>query len=98
MSNIRLDIGGEKGNAWYIMSTAYRLCEMEGRDRDETKEIVNRMRGDIMGALGGKWSYNELLRVFLDEFPYVELYADRKIESIEDDLYTVYENPEIREL
>ena len=93
MSKIRLDIGGEKGNALYIMATVRKLCV---GDQDPS-EICSRMRGEAITTLGGDWSYEELLRVYLREFPFVELYATHDI-GIDKDLYTLDEHPEIHEL
>lgn len=96
MSKIRLDIGGEKGNALYIMATVRRLCV---GDQDPS-EICTRMRGEIFNKLGGHESshnYEDLLRVYLREFPFVELYATHDI-GIDQELYTLDANPEIHEL
>jgi len=93
MSKIRLDIGGPKGNAYYIMSTVRHLV---GPDQDE-REICARMRGESFSALGGQWSYEDLLRVYLQEFPFVELYATHDI-GIDKELYTLDTNPDVIEL
>ena len=100
MRKIRLDIGGEKGNAFYIMGTVERLCRSEGRDDPsaEARDICARMRGDSFSKLGGKGNdYEGLLRVFISEFPYVELYATHDI-GLPEDLCTIDEDPEIYEL
>jgi len=94
MQKIRLDIGGEKGNAFYIMSTVRGLCG----NADEAKDICAKMRGDTFSALGGNGNdYEGLLRVYLKHFPFVELYATHDI-GIDPELYTLDENPEIYEL
>lgn len=95
MNKIRLDIGGPKGNAWYIMGTVGNLV----RDKQDAKEITALMRGDVAQKLGGKGNdYEGLLRVYLREFPFVELYSSVELTGVSDELYTLDENPEIHEL
>lgn len=98
MRKIRLDIGGPKGNAWYIISTVKGLCRSMGMDDSEAKDICAEMRGDVFEKLGGKGNdYEGLLRVYLNHFPFVELYATHDV-GIDPELYTLDENPEIYEL
>jgi hypothetical protein len=100
MKKIRLDLGGPNGNAVFIMTKVQKLCRMEGRENpaEEAKDICARMRGDVFTALGGSGNdYEGLLRVFKDEFPYVELYATYDI-GIAKDLYTLDDDPDIIEL
>jgi len=94
MNKIRLDIGGPKGNAYYIMGTVRQLT----RDRAEADDIVQQMLGTSFTNLGGQGNdYEGILRVYLKHFPFVELYATHDI-GIDKDLYTLDENPEIHEL
>ena len=94
MSKIRLDIGGEKGNAMVIMGTVSRLAA----SREEADEIVQQMMGTSFIKLGGKGnSYEDLLRVYLHHFPFVELYATHDI-GIDKELYTLDTNPDVIEL
>jgi len=95
MSNkIRLDIGGPKGNAYYIMGTVRQLCG----SREEADEVVQAMLGTSFTNLGGQGNnYEDLLRVYLRHFPFVELYATHDI-GIDKELYTLDTNPEIHEL
>ena len=98
MNRIRLDIGGPKGNAWYIMGTVSGLCRSMGRPAADAKEICSIMRGDIAIAMGGKGNtYEGLLTVYLREFPFVELYSTNDL-GLPEDLYTFEEDPEIYEL
>lgn len=100
MKKIRLNIGGEKGNAFYIMGTVEKLCRSEGRDdpKATAKDICAKMRGDTFKNLGGSGNdYEGLLRTFINEFPYVELYSTYDL-GLPEDLCTIDEDPEIYEL
>ena len=98
MRKIRLDIGGPKGNAWYIMGTVGQLCRQLNLGSAHAEAVCQKMRGDSFKHLGGKEnSYEVLLEVYLKEFPFVELYATHDI-GISADLYTLDENPEVYEL
>jgi len=85
--SLRLDIGGPKGNAFYIFGNVRSLL---GHDLKETaKEIIEEMMsGD----------YNNVLRIFNERFPMVELYADRELPGVDKENYTIDENPDIIEL
>jgi len=84
MAKYRLNIGGEKGNAFYIMG----IVRKNIPDKIECDEIITKMKsGD----------YNNLLRVFNYYFPMIELYADHEIGSIDSDLYKIG-NPNIIEM
>ncbi len=75
MEKIRLNIGGEKGNAYYIMGQVKGLCMAV----DKREKILAEMTsGD----------YNNLLRVFKENFPFVELYAYGEL-PVDDELYTI---------
>ena len=64
----------------------------------EAKDITAGMRGDSFKRLGGQGNnYNDMLRVYVEKFPFVELYSTQKLD-IDDDLYTLEESPEIYEL
>jgi hypothetical protein len=76
MEKIRLDIGGPKGNAFYILGLVKGLAE--------DKEIANEIRTKMMGA-----DYNWLLKIFKEHFPFVELYSHSKLNSVDEDLYVV---------
>ena len=98
MNKIRLDIGGPKGNAWYIMGTVKGLCRSMGMTADDASDICASMRGDSFVKLGGKGNdYTGLLRVYIKNFPFVELYSTIDL-GLPDDLYTFEEDPEIYEL
>lgn len=97
MKKIRLNIGGEKGNAWYIMGTVRNLCTGD----QDPNEITARMRGETFKQLGGgdgtSNTYEDLLRVYLREFPFVELYSYTDL-GIDENLYTLDDEPENYEL
>jgi hypothetical protein len=87
MINRRLDIGGEKGNAFYILGLVGALLGDD--DKDIVKEIREKMKsGD----------YNNLLKVFKEHFPMVELYSHNKLSNVDKNLYTFDEHPDVMEL
>ena len=77
MRKVRLDIGGPKGNAFYILSLVNGLSG----ERENAEKIREEMRdGD----------YNHLLRTFTEAFPIVELYSHTFLgDSVDKDLYVV---------
>lgn len=98
MRTIRLNIGGPKGNAWYIMGTVRELCRQLGHAAGYDEVVTSKMRGDSFVKLGGQGNdYETLLRVYLKEFPFVELYATHDI-GINPELYTLDEDPQVYEL
>ena len=84
MKEIRLDIGGPKGNAFYILGVVSSLTTNK-RHADEIREEMK--KGD----------YNNLLRVFKEHFSNVTLYAHNELVGIDEDLYEVTD-PEERAL
>lgn len=88
MKNIRLNIGGQRGNAFYILGTVHKLGKTMGLTQKECDTITEEMKGIVWHELGGKWSYEDLLKTFLKHFPFVELYAYRDI-GIDSELYTI---------
>jgi len=98
MRKVRLDIGGPKGNAYYILGSVRTLGRQVGMDEEEIKNIQDQMKGTVMAKLGGIGNdYEGLLRAYLDNFPFVELYARNDI-GIDQSLYTLDSEPEIYEL
>lgn len=98
MKKIRLNIGGPKGNAFYILGTVTTLGRQMGMDAKEIENIQVAMKGDAWRALGGGGTgYEHLLKCFTDAFPFVELYATTDI-GINRELYTLDEDPDILEL
>jgi len=89
---LRLDIGGPKGNAFYILSLVDTLGKHLGMTSEERNAIKDKMSGKVAAAVGFKHDYNNLIREFSKAFPFVELYADRKLNSIDSDLYEIKSN------
>ena len=77
MKEVKLNIGGEKGNAFYIL----------GLVRTLNKNAYDAIRNEMMEG-----DYNNLLRVFKKYFPFVELYSNYKLANVDEDLYIVDEN------
>ena len=72
----RLDIGGEKGNAYYLLAVVDKSFR---NDAELCKKILDEMRsGD----------YENLLRVFKKYLPGVELVAEFKLNGVDPELYT----------
>jgi len=89
MKKIRLDIGGPKGNAFFVLGTADKLARQMGYDEGARKDLRNEMTGATIVALGGKGTdYNHLLQTFKKHFPFVEMYAQHDI-GIDSDLYVI---------
>ena len=84
---------------FYIMGTVAELCRVSpDHERDDASSIVQMMRGDSFRKLGGDGNdYESCLRVYVREFPFVELYAQHDI-GLPADLCTIDEDPEILEL
>ena len=77
MKKMRLDIGGEKGNAFYILGLVKTLT---GENKHAEK-----VRGEMMSG-----DYNHLLKTFTEAFPIVEIYSHRDLgESVDTDLYII---------
>lgn len=75
-SNIRLDIGGPKGNAFYILGLVGNLGKSQGLSEDEIAAIRGEMKGTAIVALGGPSAdYEHLVRTFIKYFPFVRVYA-----------------------
>jgi len=78
VSKVRLNIGGPKGNAFYILGL---VKELTGGDNVFRNKILKEMKsGD----------YNHLLKTFTEAFPMIELYSDRDLgDNVNRDLYVV---------
>jgi len=72
---IKLNIGGPKGNAYYILGIVPSLTS-----GDNIVEIRNEMM---------KGDYNNLLKVFKKHFPEVVLYSDEVLNGVDRTLYSV---------
>lgn len=89
MRRIRLNIGGEKGNAFIILGLVHTLGRQLGMTPAECENITDEMKGTAWKALGGAATgYDHLLSVFLTHFPMVELYAYHEL-GIDPELYTI---------
>lgn len=77
MRKVRLDIGGPKGNAFYILGLVKNLAG--------DKETADKIREEMQSA-----DYNHLLGIFTEHFPFVELYSHTDLgDSVDNDLYVV---------
>ena len=78
VSKVRLNIGGPKGNAFYILGLVKGLT---GGDKEESDKIMKEMKSN---------DYNHLLKTFTEAFPMIELYSDHDLgDNIDRDLYVV---------
>ena len=85
MNSIRLDIGGPKGNAFYILGLVKGLAD--------DKETADWIRKEMQSG-----DYNNLLETFIEAFPFVELYSYNELNGVDDDLYTVLDDNDNIEL
>jgi len=76
MKDIRLNIGGPKGNAFYILGTVSSLIDDE--------ELAKAIRDEMKES-----DYNHLLRTYLRYFSMVRLYSESELNGVDDDLYEV---------
>ena len=81
--SLRLDIGGPKGNAFYILGLVKSLT---GGDKELTETIIRHMK---------RSDYDNLLRMFKSYFPTVELYSHIEIPTIDSELYSVLESENV---
>ena len=95
MKTLRLNIGGEKGNAFYILGLVKHLGRKEGMDEEELASLRDKMTGKSWKKLGGvPTDYNHLVRTFSEAFPFVEIYAKHEF-PMDDDLYTIDITPSV---
>jgi len=74
---VRLNIGGPKGNAYYILG----LVKQLEQDEEKADKLIRKMTSQ---------DYNNLLRTFTEAFPIVELYAVHDLgDTVDEDLYVV---------
>ena len=84
---MQLDIGGPKGNAFYILGLASSLGRKMGMSDEECKLLQDKMTGKLWKELGGRGTdYTHLVRVFKETFPFVTLYAFKDV-GIDEELY-----------
>lgn len=76
---VQLDIGGEKGNIFYIMGT---VATLTGMNTKLTDSIVGEMRNSL--------SYEEALEVYKKHFPRVQLYSYVGL-GLSEEIYTLRE-------
>jgi len=80
------------------MGTVGQLGRQLGLSSDDVESICAKMRGDTFKKLGGQANtYEQALRIYIKEFPFVELYATHDI-GLPADLCTIDDNPEVYEL
>jgi len=72
-----IDLSGPEGNAYGIMSRAYELAREEGLEADEIFEKM------------GSSDYNNLLRVFSENFPHIKFVSFHRLDDIDTDLYSI---------
>ena len=94
MKKIRLDIGGPKGNAFYILATVRQFAD----GKEDEQRIMDKMTGKTMKHLGMLTTYDDLLRIYIEEFPFIELYATYELGGVDPALYTLDDDPDIIEL
>ena len=99
MTTIRLDLGGEKGNAFVILGIAKNLGRQLDMTEDAIRDLLDLMTRESWMALGGSSEdgYEHLVRTFSEAFPFVEIYADHDI-GLPADVCKIISNPDVIEL
>ena len=87
LSHLKLDIGGSKGNVYYILGTCKNLVtKLEGYEAGDS--FIDMATGTPWKELGGEsWNYNDVLR-YIKEKLNITFVSRHKLD-IDDDLYEV---------
>ena len=59
-----INLSGPEGNAFFLLAMAQQLAKSEGREPAEIRDLLLQMQSG---------NYENLLRVFSSQFPYVNL-------------------------
>jgi hypothetical protein len=59
-----INLSGPEGNAFFLLAKAQQLAKSEGREPAEIRDLLLQMQSG---------NYENLLRVFSSQFPYVNL-------------------------
>jgi len=78
---LRLDIGGPKGNAFYILGMVGKLT---------SKELATKIREEMKTG-----DYNNLLTVFKKHFPGILLYSSYRLAGVDKKLYKIEKSYEL---
>jgi len=93
LSHLKLDIGGSKGNVYYILGTCKNLVtKLEGHEAGDS--FIDMATGTPWKELGGEsWNYNDVLR-YIKEKLNITFVSRHKLD-IDDDLYEVSDEPNV---
>ena len=93
LSHLKLDIGGPKGNVYYVLGTCKKLvAKLEGFEAGES--FIDMATGIPWKELGGEsWNYNDVLRYIKEKLNIT--FVSRHELDIDDDLYEVSDEPNV---
>ena len=88
LSHLKLDIGGSKGNVYYVLGTCKNLvAKLEGYEAGDS--FIDMATGTPWKELGGEsWNYNDVLRYIKDKLN-ITFVSRLKLSGVDEDLYEV---------
>ena len=94
LSHLKLDIGGSKGNVYYVLGTCKKLVEkIEGYEAGNS--FIDMATGTPWKELGGEsWNYNDVLRYIKDKLN-ITFVSSHKLSGEDKDLYEVSGEPNV---
>lgn len=66
LSHLKIDLHGEKGNVYYVISAAKNLVRQVEGD-EAASEFSKRCHGRVQIALGMEWTYENVLQEVIDK-------------------------------
>tara|TARA_B100001179_G_C18493250_1_gene360939 strand:+ start:330 stop:635 length:306 start_codon:yes stop_codon:yes gene_type:complete len=86
LSHIKLDIGGPKGNVYYVLGACKNLItKLEGHEAGDS--FIDMATGTPWKELGGEsWNYNDVLRYIKDKLG-ITFVSRHKLSGVDKDLY-----------
>ena len=88
LSHLKLDIGGSKGNVYYVLGTCKKLVEkIEGYEAGDS--FIDMATGTPWKELGGEsWNYNDVLRYIKDKLN-ITFVSRHELSGVDKDLNEV---------
>ena len=86
LSHIKLDIGGQKGNVYYVLGACKNLItKLEGHEAGDS--FIDMATGTPWKELGGEsWNYNDVLRYIKDKLG-ITFVSRHELSGVDEDLY-----------
>jgi hypothetical protein len=88
LSHIKLDIGGPKGNVYYVLGACKNLItKLEGHEAGDS--FIDMATGTPWKELGGEsWNYNDVLRYIKDKLG-ITFVSRHELSGVDEDLYVL---------